>query len=90
MLLPSERELQWYDKVKKPRPSHEEHGVSDTWEQPLSEFVQKHYPSNPRNWHMEGNILHCETDIGPFAQRLPTNVILIGEDEQGLPKFKVL
>lgn len=90
MLLPSEKELQWYDYHKKPRPSHEEHGVSDTWQAPLSKYIRENYPAHPRNWRQEGDLLKCDTDFGELAQRIPTNVILIGEDEQGLPKFKTL
>lgn len=90
MQLPTSKELEWYDRHSKPRPSHEEHGVSDTFENPLSEFVKKYYPAHPRNWHMEGNILHCDTDFGPFTQTMPTNLILIGTDSAGLPIFKQL
>lgn len=87
MQLPSDKELQWYDKVKQPRPSHEEHGVADTWESPLSEKLVR---AHPTNWHMVGNVLHCDTEYGPFTQVMPTNYILTGTDDQGLPTFKVL
>lgn len=87
MQLPTDKELQWYDRHGKPRPSHEEHGVSDTFENPLSGRLLK---GNPRNWHLKGNVLTCDTDFGPFAQTIPANLILTGVDEQGLPVFKEL
>lgn len=85
MNLPDEKELKWFDEVKKARPSHEEHGVVDTWEDPLSSRL---ISGNPRNWHLEGNELTCDTDFGPLRQRIPTDYICHGTDEKGLPILK--
>lgn len=82
MQLPDEKELKWFDKVKKSRPSHEEHGVADTFENPLSEQL---IDGKPRNWRMEGNELICDTDFGPLRQRIPTDYICKGTDKKGLP-----
>lgn len=85
MQLPSENELKWFDKVQKVRPSHEEHGISDTKEHPLSEQLKS---GNPRNWTLKGNKLSCDTDFGPMTQVIPTDYILTGTDANGLPTFK--
>lgn len=85
MQLPSERELKQYERWKVAPPSHEEHGVVDTWENPLGERL---LAGNCRNWHLSGNLLSCDTDFGPMAQRIPPDFILMGEDEKGLPILK--
>lgn len=82
MQLPDERELKDYDRWKVGRPSHLPHGVTDTFENPLGEQLQG---GNPRNWRLEGNILHCDTDFGPLAQRIPVDYICTGIDKKGLP-----
>lgn len=87
MELPSEKDLRWYDYHKVARPSHEEHGLRDTFELPLSKQMK---PGNPRNWHLKGNVLHCDTDFGPLAQRIPPNYIMSGTSEDGRPVFKKL
>lgn len=87
MQLPDEKELKWFERIKKAPPSHEEHGVVDTWEHPLSESL---LPSNPRNWRLSGNELSCDTDFGPLTQRIPPNYILLGEDKAHLPILKKL
>lgn len=79
----NEDELKQYDWMKIPRPSQDRH-VEDTWEHPLSEKLEQ---ANTSNWRQEGNKLTCDTQFGVFTQILPTNLILIGE-ENGLPKFK--
>lgn len=85
MQLPTPKELREFDKWLKARPSHEEHGVVDTFEKPLSEQLLK---GNPRNWHMEGNVLHCDTDFGPMTQIIPTDYICHGTDANNLPIIK--
>lgn len=87
MRLPTEKELQQFDGWNQPRPSHEEHDIRDTAEHPLSEQLKS---GNARNWRMEGNLLHCDTDFGPMMQVMPTHLILTGTDEKGLPTFKTL
>lgn len=85
MELPSEKDLRWYDYHRVARPTHEEHGVRDTADAPLSEQLQ---PGNPRNWHLKGNMLHCDTDFGPMAQSIPSDYVLHGTDAKGLPILK--
>jgi hypothetical protein len=82
--LPDPKLLKWFDEVDKPPPTHEEHGVEDTWEHPLSEKLVK---AKCWNWQLRGNLLTCDTDFGPLAQTIPTGYILTGE-KNGLPEFK--
>lgn len=37
------------------------------------------------NWRLVGNILHCDTDLGPLAQTIPPDYVLRGVDENNLP-----
>jgi hypothetical protein len=85
MNLPEEKELKEFDKWKVARPTHEEHGVTDTWETPLSDQLKS---GNPRNWHLNGNMLHCDTDFGPMKQVILSDYICHGTDEKGLPILK--
>lgn len=87
MELPSEKELKWYDYHRVARPSHEEHGIRDTADSPLSKQL---LPGNPRNWHLKGNSLHCDTDFGPMVQRINPGYIMTGTDPSGLPVFEKL
>lgn len=83
--MQDENQRKQYDSWKVAQPVHEEHGIKDTFENPLSDRL---VGGNPRNWRLEGNQLHCETDFGPMGQTIPTNYILMGTDEKGLPIFK--
>lgn len=85
MNLPDEKELREFDKWRVARPSHDAHGVQDTWENPLSKQLVS---GNPRNWRMVGNQLHCDTDFGPLMQLIPTDYVCHGTDEKGLPILK--
>lgn len=84
MKLPNEKQLTEYDKWDKPRPSHEEHNTEDSWEHPLGERLIQ---AKCWNWHMEGNILCCDTDFGPLRQNIPTDYICFGEKD-GLPLLR--
>lgn len=84
MQLPSDQDLSWFDRMGKARPTHDEHGVVDTRENPLSEQL---ISGKPRNWRMVGNMLHCDTDFGPMAQRIDPAYICLGEKD-GLPILK--
>lgn len=64
-------------------PEHKEHG-EDSWFHPISENMRQ---TRCWNWRMEGNNLHCDTEFGPMMQKMPTNVICLGEKD-GLPILK--
>lgn len=85
MQLPNDKDLRWFDYNKVARPSHEEHGLRDTFEMPLSKQLVS---GNPRNWVLKGNTLHCDTDFGPLVQRINPGYVMIGVDDRGLPTFK--
>lgn len=86
MQLPNKKELKEFEEWKQPAPTHEEHGIKDTWENPASSQVKG---GNPRNWRMEGaGHLICDTDFGPVHQRISTDYICIGTDKSGLPVLK--
>lgn len=82
MNLPDEKQLRFYDDHRVARPSHEEHGLADTHENPLSEQLPR---GNPRNWRMEGNLLICDTDFGVMSQAIDPSYICHGTDDAGLP-----
>lgn len=77
----SEDQLKWYDKVGKARPTHIPHGIT-------SENINEHMKRlMPNKWELKGNLLIGETEMGPLVQRIPTDYILTGTDDQGYPIF---
>ena len=42
----------------------------------------------PNSWKLEGNKLIGETEYGPLVQFIPTDRVLTGTDDNGLPIFK--
>lgn len=85
MNLPSEKQLEEFKKWGAELPSHDKHG-EDSWNHPISEKMSQ---AKCWNWHMEGNILKCDTDFGPLSQVMPTNVICTGE-KNGVPILREL
>lgn len=79
----SEGQLKWYDKMNKARPTHIPHNVDpDSLRDKMERLM-------PKKWHMEGNQLTGITESGvKVVQFLPTDVILKGTDENGLPIFE--
>jgi len=51
----------------------------------ISEYLK---PEMPTTWRQVGNQLIGESEKGQFSQTIPTNKLLIGSDEKGLPIFK--
>lgn len=84
MEIPSKRQLKEYERWKKAPPSLKQHGIEDTFEHPLSEQLM---PGNPTNWRLMGNELHYDTTFGPMVHRIPSNYIMKGLDEKGLPNL---
>jgi len=39
----------------------------------------------PNKWHLEGNQLIGQTELGELRQSIPTNYICVGTDDKGLP-----
>lgn len=78
-----EKELKEFDKWGVARPTIEKHGTIEDIRANLKSV-------NPRNWRLQGNHLIADTDLGELRQTIPTNYILTGTDENGLPTFKKL
>lgn len=77
--------LKWFDRHGKARPTHVPHGVTDTAQYPLSEQLPR---LKCRNWRLEGNMLTCDTDMGPLVQAIDPGYICLGTDDSGLPVLK--
>lgn len=78
-----EKTLKWFDYHGLKRPTHLPHGIKDTPENPLSEQLPR---LTCRNWKLEGNVLSCDTEMGPLVQTLPsTDYICKGTDTNGMP-----
>lgn len=43
-----------------------------------------------KNWRLEGNILKADSTLGVHGWHIPTDYIMDGLDEQGLPKLRKL
>lgn len=78
----NEDQLKWYDKVGRARPTHIAHGISsDNLHEHMRQLL-------PHSWKLEGNLLSGMTDMGPLVQTIPTDYILTGTDDRGLPVFE--
>jgi len=74
----TEKEFQKWN--KKP-PTSKDHGTED-------EIADKMERLMPETWRQEGNLLIGETKVGKLVQRVPVDRILVGTDEDGMPKFE--
>lgn len=61
-----------------PAPSTATHGSIDDIKASMTQL-------KPSSWHMEGNKLVGQTEMGPLINYLPTDVICRGTDKNGLP-----
>ena len=77
----AERIQAFYRKHGKAPPKHFEHGT----EQEIRENMVR---LRPGSWRLEGNQLIGQTELGTLVQTVPTDVILVGTDDDGLPMFK--
>lgn len=77
----NDRELKDFDYWRIPRPSHNAHGTD-------AEIRGNLRSLQPRNWRQQGNQLIADTDMGPLVQTIPTNYLLDGTDDNGLPRFR--
>ena len=64
-----------------PLPTREAHGTPEDIRGNLKSV-------QPRNWRLQGNRLIADTDMGELSQTIPTDRILTGTDDKGLPVFK--
>ncbi len=78
----NEKELRFFDALGIRRPDHISHSVNqDTISSALKQL-------RPHTWRLEGNQLRGMTDMGELVQTIPTDYILTGTDDNGLPIFK--
>jgi hypothetical protein len=76
-----ERIQAFYRKHGKAPPKHFEHGTED-------DIKDNMVLLKPKQWRMEGHTLIAETEHGTHVQNIPTDQILIGTDDDGLPVFR--
>lgn len=77
-----EKTVQWFKRMGVAPPSTDVHGTPEEIRANLKQ-------ARTFNWRLEGNLLTADTDFGPLAQTIPTDMILVGE-EGGLPVFRKL
>lgn len=71
-------DYKFYERYKVAPPSVAKHGT----EADIRDNMQQ---LKPYSWRMEGNKLIGKTDMGDLVNYLPTDVILTGTDEKGMP-----
>jgi len=71
----------FYRKLDVPIPATSQHGTED-------DIASKLVPMMPNKWKLAGNQLIAETENGTHVQTIPTDYILTGTDEKGMPIFK--
>lgn len=63
-----------------PPPTISEHGTEEDVRANMKQLL-------PSSWRLEGNQLVGMTEMGELRQTIPTDHILIGTDDKGLPIF---
>lgn len=76
----AERIAAFYRKHGKEPPKHFEHGTEDDIKANMKLL-------KPSSWRLEGNKLIGETEMGPLVQTIPTDYIMTGVGDDGLPQF---
>jgi hypothetical protein len=74
-------QINQFKEWKVPLPTREPHGTEEDIRANLK-------PLTPSKWRLEGNKLIAETDMGELVNYIPTDYIMKGVDEQGLPILK--
>jgi hypothetical protein len=74
-------ELESFKNWGVPLPDRQPHGTDD-------EVRANMQSLKPTNWRQQGNRLIADTEVGELSQTIPTDYILVGTDDKGLPKFK--
>lgn len=77
----SPEEIELFKNWQAPLPAREAHGTDEDIRSQLKSV-------NPTNWRLEGNKLIADTQHGELGQYIPSNLILTGVDQEGLPVFK--
>lgn len=64
-----------------PLPTADAHGTPEEIQANMKQLL-------PNDWRMEGNKLIGRTEMGELVQYIPTDYVLVGSDEKGLPIFQ--
>lgn len=75
----NQAKLDWYKRRGLALPTRQGHGTIDEITDKLKQ------PTKVFNWHLEGNKLVAQTELGTHVQVIPPNYICRGVDENGLP-----
>lgn len=78
----NEKELKLYEKLGIKAPESISHGTD------LKDFNELARKLKPYSWKLTGNQLRGMTDMGELVQTIPSDRILVGTDEQGMPIFQ--
>lgn len=74
----NDNQKEMYERWGKTPPTSEPHGTPE-------EIAKNMVKLKPTSWRQEGNKLIGETPMGPLVQFIPTDMLLMGTDEKGLP-----
>lgn len=77
-MQPNEATIKEFEKLGIEVPSTAAHGTEEDIRANLR-------PVTMTNWRLEGNSLKCDTEHGELSQTIPTDYILTGIGEDGLP-----
>lgn len=77
----TDKEAKEFDRWGKTPPTSVRHGTEEELEKTRVELT-------PKNYRLEGNKLISETEHGTLVQFIPTNRIMTGVDDRGMPVFK--
>lgn len=77
----SPQELEDFKNWQVPLPSRDPHGT-DSSAQPISSNLQKVELSN---WRLKGNKLTADTQFGEYVYLIPSDYIMKGTNDAGLP-----
>ena len=70
----------FWRKYDLPEPAATPHGTPDAIKGEMKQLM-------PNSWRLEGNKLIGKTEMGNLVQTIPTDYILSGTDNAGLPVF---
>ena len=72
---------QWFERHNLTPPSHVPHGNVDDIDKNMR-------PAKIRSWHLKGNRLIAETDMGKLVNYIDPRYIMTGVDSNNMPIFK--
>lgn len=73
--------LDWHRRHGVELPDYQAHGTEEEIRNKMKKLL-------PNEWKLEGNKLKGKTEMGELVQVIPTDYILKGTDDDGLPVFE--